>query len=68
MKKIIAALAAVTLVLGMSITSIPAFADNAPAAKADSADQKADAGKAKAHKGGKKGKKASGGSTTPPPK
>ena len=58
MKKIIATVAAGTLLLGMSL-SVPAFAADAPAAKSDTSSAPADAGKEKkAHKGGKKHKAA----------
>jgi hypothetical protein len=77
MKKFIAALAAVTLVLGMGLASIPAYsADNPPAASGT--DTKADAGKSehksssskKSHKGSKHKKSTEGSttSTTPPAK
>jgi len=74
MKKFIAALAAVTLVLGAGLASIPAYsADNPPAASGT--DTKSDAGKS-TQKSGKKGhksskhKKSEGSttSTTPPAK
>jgi hypothetical protein len=76
MKKFIAALAAVTLVLGAGLASIPAYsADNPPAASGS--DTKADAGKSdhksssskKGHKGSKhKKSEGSSTSTTPPAK
>ena len=57
MKKIIASVAAGTLLLGMSY-SLTAVAADAPAAKSDTSSAPADAGKEKkAHKG-KKGHKA----------
>ena len=74
MKKFIAALAAVTLVLGAGLASIPAYSADTPPA-ASGSDTKADAGKSD-HKSGKKGHKSSkhkksegsSTSTTPPAK